>query len=177
MSEDAIGTENFDLLGALEGTSYPTKTLPLYLNMNAVKAYKELGEEAAVLTNSEEDAKRNDEILTEQAELREKILNSTLYVELQGLPRSVVGAITRKIEATVKNETDRTEAINNALIVRSIVRITNHAGQTAPLTDEALETLLSKMTASVSMQFLSTMNELSFAALRYEGKVTDPNFS
>lgn len=175
MSE--ISADSFDLLGALEGANYPTKTVPVYLNMRAVKEYKDLEEEAALLGTDEEDAKRNDAILVEQKSLREKILNSTLYVELAGLPRSVVTAITRHAEATIKTEAERVDHINRTLLTRSIVKITNHEGQVAATTDEAIEVLLTKMTTSVFGEFLRTMNELSFEVLRYEGSVTDPNFS
>lgn len=120
---------------------------------------------------------RNDAILVEQKSLREKILNSTLYVELAGLPRSVVTAITRHAEATIKTEAERVDHINRTLLTRSIVKITNHEGQVAATTDEAIEVLLTKMTTSVFGEFLRTMNELSFEVLRYEGSVTDPNFS
>ena len=169
--------ETFDLVGALEGTSYPTKVVSIYLNIQAVSEFHALEEEAATLTAK--DTERNDEILAEQGVLRDKILASVLNVELIGLPRSVVKAVVRKLEVGSKNtpQADLDEKINRALLVRSVAKISNHTGATAEATEENIDALLGKMTEEVYGKFIKAMTELSFESMRYETIVTDPNFS
>ena len=170
-----VTPEEFDLVGALEGTTYPTKSVQLYLNSKAVSDFNTLEEEAALLGEAE--TERNNEILAEQRVLREKILNSVLNIELVGVPRSVIKAITKKAEATTKDQDERNDIINREILTRNIVKITNRAGQSAPLTDEAIATLWSKLGQDPSQTLLMASSEVNFEALRYENIVTDPNFS
>ena len=171
----AVEPETFDLSAALNGTSYPAKTMPMYLNIKAVAEYHDLEDEAALL--GVDDTERNDEILAEQKELREKILNSMLNIELIGVPRSVIKAITKKAEATTKDKSEVSDVIDRALLLRSVTQITNRAGQVAEVTEEGVDLLLSKMTKEVYDELVKTMWELSFDSMRYESTVTDPIFS
>ena len=170
-------SETFDLVGALEGTTYPTKVVSIYLNIGAVGEYHALEEEAATLLPSE--TERNNEILAEQAALREKILTSVVNVELIGLPRSVVKAIVKKSENGTKNlpRNEVDEKINRALLLRSIAKITNHQGAMAETTEANVDALLDRMTEEVYSQFIAAMTALTFESMRYEQIVTDPNFS
>jgi len=170
-----VTPEEFDLVGALEGTTYPTKSVQLYLNSKAVSDFNALEEEAALL--GENDTERNNEILAEQRVLREKILNSVLNIELVGVPRSVIKAITKKAEATTKDQDERADIINREILTRNIAKITNHAGQSAPLTEEAIAALWSKLGQEASQTLLMASSAVNFESLRYENIVTDPNFS
>ncbi|MFA5387653.1 MAG: hypothetical protein WC322_04705 [Candidatus Paceibacterota bacterium] len=176
-ADTAVEAETFDLVAALEGTSYPTTTVPIYLNIKAVADFHNLEEEAAALTDSAEDVERNDEILVEQAALREQILNSMLNIEMIGVPRSVIKAIGKKIEATVKDKTLINDKVNRAILIRSITKVSNRVGQTAEATEEAIDALIEKMTNEVYDSFIEAMWKLSFESMRYESTVTDPNFS
>lgn len=174
---EAVEPGTFDLVAALEGTSYPTTTVPIYLNIKAVADFHALEEEAATLSDSEEDTARNDEILVEQATLRENILNSMLNIDMIGVPRSVIKAIGKKVEATEKDKSLVNEKVNRKLLARSITKISNRTGQVAEVSEEAVDALIEKMTEEVYGKFIDAMWKLSFESMRYETTVTDPNFS
>lgn len=94
-----------------------------------------------------------------------------------GLPRQSSRRSRRRLKPPLKDNDERADIINLQIITRNITKITNHAGASAPLTDEAIATLWGKLGQDASQKMLMASSEVNFEVLRYENIVTDPNFS
>lgn len=165
----------FELLDAMKGINYPEKTVTVYLDYAALEQIVELEDQASRLAAGDDEL--NDALLAEQNALREQVEASAININLRGLPRSVINAITRHIEATVKDPTERQNQTNQKVMVRSIASISNSEGELADTNEDEIAEFLEALPSNVWVNLMRAMSEINFSAREYEGKSTDPNFS
>lgn len=166
---------SFDLADAMRGIKYPERTVTLYTDYAALDEFVELENRAAAL--GVKDTEENDAILAEQEVLKERVEASAIHINLRGLPRSVVQAIAKKIEATVKDSAERQEKTNRQTAARSVVSVTNAEGEAAELDEDSLSEFLDSLPANVWIEVMRAVGDVNFSARSYEAEVTDPNFS
>lgn len=166
-------SETFDLLDAVTGISYPETTVSLYMNLAAIRNLEAIDEALKVANGEEEE----NELFSRRSELLEAVRKSALHIELKGVPRAIVSAMTKKIVATIKDRNEQADTINKQFLLKSIVKVMDSEGREANFDDEALEKFLGALREPDYDRLLQAANELSFQTLKYENKVTDPNFS
>lgn len=168
-------SETFDLIDAVTGASYPESTVTIYLNLPAIRDLEVVDADLRALAEGDEEGETA--LFEKREELLEAARKSAIHIEMKGLPRSVVNVITKKTLAKVKDKLDQAEAVNREFVVKSIVKIVDSEGRKAEFDDEALHKFLGALRDPDWNRLLDAANRLSFETLKYEQKITDPNFS
>jgi hypothetical protein len=193
--EELKAEGTFDLASVLKGTSYPTDDVTIFLDgeaaheLNMVLAeISELGFEAAKhtaeATGGITEAPEKEEIDAQIAELEERqkeliaeVLESALTFRVRGLApklwKLIIKSQTRKSKAKAKeegwDEEERidyaNDKINNELIAKSIVKITDAQGnvQTGAVKMETVEELQGSVLQSEFAKLLDAANNMTFA--------------
>lgn len=168
-------SETFDLIDAIQGVSYPESTVTLYMNVPAIRELEVVEADLRALPEGDEEGENA--LFEKRAELIEAARKSAIHIEMKGLPRSVVNAMTKKAIAKIKDKNEQAEAVNKEFVLRSIVKIVDSEGRKASFDDAGLMKFFESLREPDWEKILGTANELSFQTLKYEQKVTDPNFS
>lgn len=177
MSEtETTETKTFDLLSAVQGISYPTSVVSIYLNVKAIRDLEAI-EDALRAINPETEEDEETSLLAEREALLEQARKSAVHIEIQGVPRSILNAIVKQTMAKVKDRVEQAETVNEKLLLRSITKITDSEGRSANFDDEGLKALFKAMREPDFARLVDSVNELSYTTLKYEERVTDPNFS
>lgn len=148
-----------DLAELITNFKYPSKTVTVYLDQNALFEFG----------NATDD--------DQKIELRKKVVESGYNLFLQGLARSAVNAIVRKGIAAYDDESEKMEYINSELLVKSIVKITNHEGEEVSTTLDSLREFLKIIPQPQFNKLILELNSLEDESLKYEDELTDPTFS
>lgn len=169
-------TETFDLLDAIQGVSYPESVVTIYLNPAAIKEIESFDSQ---LENVDPETEVDEEnaLFEKRAELIEAARKSAIHIGLKGIPRAIVNALTKHVIATVKDKNEQANEVNRQFVIRSIVGITDSEGRKANFDEDNLNQFLQALREPDWERVLGSANELSFRTLKYEQKVTDPNFS
>lgn len=122
--QEAQAPGTFDVLSFVEGTAYPTDTVVIYQDVKSVTDLLNANNRRLEMDKSEKTGDYT-EIDAEIAELTEKVKASAMSFYLRGMPPGV--------SRTIFNATDDTtdaqyREMENELIAKTIVRVTNAAG-------------------------------------------------
>lgn len=165
------------ILDAITGISYPTRTVDIYVAFELLAQLGEIENEISFLGNSAADKKRLKELETQQTKLIGEIQDQKWSFTLQGLPSEVVKTIFKKNHRKIKEAYEATDATNREVVIRSVAKATAPGGEQVEFTDEQLGQFLDALPSAIEEKFVNTVNLLSEDSVRYEYKVTDPNFS
>lgn len=162
-----------NLLDAIQGVTYPEKTILIPTDFKSLNRIGELELEIAALRNGEDSV----DLVKEQAELVLKVKETSWEFTLKGLPSKVVESIMRAKRAKVKDAIQQNKDFVRELIVTSVVKIKNHADEEAEFDKDSVGAFLDAVPDDVYRKFSETTDQLSGDSLKYEYTITDPNFS